>query len=82
MTLLLATATTSTDAQIRASGFDLKAAIIVSMLMFVEWPDSQSTLSDPILLCHLENNPLPKPLAVAKGEAYREQNPKSHESRP
>ena len=71
LALFFATAATVASAQIRATDPDLKAAIIVSMLMFVEWPDSQNLPPNKIQVCYLDNSPVAEALSRMEGKRIR-----------
>ena len=58
-------------AQVKASEQDLKAAIIINMAMFVEWPPQSSLPGDRLNVCFLGNSPVAEALGNAEGRTVR-----------
>ncbi len=54
-------------AQVKASEQDLKAAIIINMAMFIEWPRQSSLPADRLNVCYLEASPVAEALGNADG---------------
>jgi len=72
LTLSLLATSIPAPAQMKASEFDLKAAIIINMVMFVEWPQREAPPSDDTLtVCFIDNSPVAKALANAQGKSIR-----------
>ena len=58
-------------AQVKASEQDLKAAIIINMAMFIEWPTQSSLPGDRLNVCFLANSPVAEALGNAEGRTVR-----------
>lgn len=58
-------------AQVKASEQDLKAAIIINMTMFIEWPAQNSLPGDRLNVCFLGNSPVAEALGNAEGRTVR-----------
>ena len=75
ITILLALGLSATPvhalAQMKASEPDLKAAIIINMAMFIDWPPQGVLPSDQLHVCFLDNSPVAVALANAQGRIMR-----------
>ena len=60
-----------TLAQMKASEPDLKAAIIINMAMFVDWPAQDGTSGDQLAICYLTDSPVATALGKAQGKTMR-----------
>ena len=58
-------------AQMRASESDLKAAIIINMAMFVDWPAQSPLPADKLAICFLDESPVATALIKAQGKNLR-----------
>ncbi len=58
-------------AQVRASEPDLKAAIIINMTLFVDWPAPSSLPADKLAICFLRESPVATALAKSHGKILR-----------
>lgn len=65
------TAVTGAYAQTQATESELKAAIIVNMLLFVEWPVLSGRPADQFLVCHLGSSPVADALSRIDGKRIR-----------
>ncbi|SFN64823.1 protein of unknown function [Formivibrio citricus] len=71
LALYLAGAPATASAQPRASEPALKAAIIVNMLMFVDWPQYPGLISNQLRICYLDSSPVAEALNEANGKSIR-----------
>ena len=58
-------------AQMRAPEPELKAAIIINMALFVDWPTLSSLPADKLAICFLDESPVATALAKAQGKNLR-----------
>lgn len=58
-------------AQRQASEPDLKAAILVNMLLFVDWPTPPGRVTDRLTVCHLAAGPVATALAQLGGKSLK-----------
>ncbi len=65
--------TTNEDAwpQIQASEPDLKAAIIINMTLFVDWPTNSALPTDRLNICFLDDSPVARALGKSQGKNLR-----------
>jgi len=83
LTLSLLAASISSSAQMKASESDLKAAIIINMIMFVEWPQREAASADDSLsVCFLDNSPVARALGNAQGKSIRNKTIKIKKTTP
>jgi hypothetical protein len=61
----------SAAAQRQAGEAELKAAIIVNLLSFVDWPPLGTQGGDRLILCHLDDAPVVAALALLEGRPVR-----------
>ncbi len=54
-------------AQVKASEQDLKAAIIINMAMFIDWPRQNTLPADTLNICFIEASPVAEALGNAQG---------------
>lgn len=59
------------QAQRQAPEPELKAAILVNMLLFVDWPSKASQASDRLTLCYLEASPITAVLDSLNGKLLK-----------
>ncbi len=59
------------QAQMKASEPDLKAAIIINMAMFVDWPAQGSPPGNQLTICFITDSPVASALAKAQGKTIR-----------
>lgn len=60
-----------TQAQMRASEPDLKAAIIINMAMFVDWPAQGGLPGNQFVICFITDSPVAGALGKAQGKTMR-----------
>ncbi len=60
-----------TLAQMKASEPDLKAAIIINMAMFVDWPAQGELPADRLAICFITDSPVATALGKAQGKTMR-----------
>lgn len=58
-------------AQVKASEQDLKAAIIINMTIFIEWPAQSNLPGDRLNVCFLGNSPVAEALGNSEGRTVR-----------
>lgn len=58
-------------AQVKAREPDLKAAIIINMAMFIDWPPQSSLPADTLNVCFLGDSPVAESLGTAQGRSIR-----------
>ena len=58
-------------AQRQAPEAELKAAILVNMLLFVDWPSQGGQASDRLTLCYLDARPVPLALSQLDGRLLK-----------
>jgi hypothetical protein len=58
-------------AQMQASEPELKAAILVNMLLFVDWPSQPQQAADRFLLCYLGDSPMATALGQLEGKLIK-----------
>lgn len=73
LALLLLALTPLAHAQRQASEPDLKAAILVNMLLFVDWPTPQGRSPDRLTVCYLAGSPVATALAQLGGKLLKGQ---------
>lgn len=61
----------SAAAQRQAGEAELKAAIIVGLLSFVDWPPQGAPGGDRLILCHLDDAPVVAALLLLEGRPVR-----------
>lgn len=71
LALYLAGVTGKAGAQPQASEPALKAAIIVNMLLFVDWPQHTGLISNQLRICYLEDSPVASALNNANSKSIR-----------
>lgn len=71
LALTLVSLTTKANSQPQASEPTLKAAIIVNMLMFVDWPQRGNLPAGQLQICYLDNSPVANALDHASGKSIR-----------
>lgn len=59
------------QAQPRAPEADLKAAILINMLMFIDWPPSGKLPAEQMIICYLDDTPVSEALSRAEGKAIK-----------
>ncbi|MDD2925162.1 MAG: YfiR family protein [Rhodoferax sp.] len=59
------------QAQRQAPEPELKAAILVNMLLFVDWPNQTSQPSDRVALCYLDAGPVAQVLDLLNGKIIK-----------
>lgn len=59
------------QAQMKASEPDLKAAIIINMAMFVDWPTQGPSPGNQLTICFITDSPVASALAKAQGKTIR-----------
>ncbi|WP_153112015.1 YfiR family protein [Propionivibrio limicola] len=69
-------------AQMKASEADLKAAIIINMAMFVDWPPHPTLANDRLSICVLGSSPVATALSNAQGKAVRNRTLQTSKVRP
>ena len=69
--LALCSANDDTLAQMKASEPDLKAAIIINMAMFVDWPAQEGLSGNQLAICYLTDSPIATALGKAQGRNMR-----------
>jgi len=60
-----------TRAQMKASEPDLKAAIIINMAMFVDWPVQGDDSGNQLTICFITDSPVARALGKAQGRTMR-----------
>lgn len=60
-----------TLAQMKASEPDLKAAIIINMAMFVDWPAQSELPGNQLAICFITDSPVASALGKAQGKTMR-----------
>jgi hypothetical protein len=50
---------------------ELKAAIMINMLLFIDWPTQTGTISNQLRICYLDNNAVASALTRADGKKIR-----------
>ncbi len=73
LALLLLALTPLAHAQRQAPEPELKAAILVNMLLFVDWPTPQGRTPDRLTVCHLAASPVATALAQLGGKLLKGQ---------
>ncbi|MFZ2852506.1 MAG: YfiR family protein [Rhodocyclaceae bacterium] len=58
-------------AQMQAPEAELKAAILVNLLLFVDWPTPGTASGDRLLLCYLGDSPVASALRQLDGKAVK-----------
>lgn len=71
LALTLVCLTTRVCAQPQAPESTLKAAIIINMLMFVDWPQQGNLPAGQLQICYLDNSPVANALEHANGKSIR-----------
>ena len=69
-------------AQMRASEPDLKAAIIINMAMFIDWPAQSPLPADKLAICFIDESPVATALAKAQGKNLRNRAITVNKARP
>lgn len=59
------------QAQPRAPEADLKAAILINMLMFIDWPTPDKLPAEQLVICYLDDTPLSEALSRAEGKSIK-----------
>jgi hypothetical protein len=70
LVLLLASSSLA-QAQRQAPEAELKAAILINMLLFVDWPSKTSQPSDRLTLCYLDASPITAVLDLLNGKLLK-----------
>lgn len=65
------TATPAKAEPLSAPEAELKAAIMVNMLLFVDWPQQTGMISSQLRICYLDDSPVSAALARAEGKKIR-----------
>lgn len=71
LTLSLAGVPTVVRAQPQASEPAIKAAIIINMLMFIDWPQQTKQPTDQLNICYLDSSAVSDALSSARHKAIR-----------
>lgn len=58
-------------AQVKANEPDLKAAIIINMALFIDWPSQTGQPTDALNVCFLGDSPVAESLGTAQGRTIR-----------
>lgn len=69
--LLLIALSPQAQAQPQAPEAELKAAILVNMLLFVDWPTQASRPQDRLTLCYLDTGPVTAVLDLLSGKIIK-----------
>ncbi len=59
------------QAQPRAPEADLKAAILINMLMFIDWPTPDKLPAEQLVICYLDDTPVSEALSRAEGKSIK-----------
>lgn len=59
------------QAQPRTPEADLKAAILINMLMFIDWPTPDKRPAEQLVICYLDDSPVSEALSRAEGKSIK-----------
>lgn len=82
LTFALAALPAYAIAQVKAREQDLKAAIIINMAMFIDWPTQSDLPADALNVCFLGDSPVAESLATAQGRTIRSRTVRINKVRP